>query len=87
MHLMFYMVDMVKMVAFKEFCKVLNDESKFTISAKKPRACIDYVLGTNGTFKPFPPEKCYFPSSKVIFRPFGAGAGAATGPIGSSTIS
>lgn len=39
------------MVAFKEFCKVLNDENKFTISAKKPRACIDYVLGTNGTFK------------------------------------
>ena len=39
------------MVTFKEFCKVLNDENKFTISAKKPRACIDYVLGTNGTFK------------------------------------
>lgn len=40
------------MVAFKEFCSVLNDEDKFTISAKNPRSCIDYVLGTNGRFKP-----------------------------------
>lgn len=47
------------MVAFKEFCKVLNDESKFTISAKKPRACIDYVLGTNGTFKPLKDQVYY----------------------------
>ena len=39
------------MMAFKEFSKVLNDENKYTISAKKPRACIDYVLGANGSFK------------------------------------
>ena len=39
------------MMAFKEFCSVLSDENKFTISANKPRACIDYVLGTNGSFK------------------------------------
>ena len=38
-------------VAFKEFCKMLNDDSKFTFSAKKPRVCIDYILGTNGSFK------------------------------------
>ena len=38
------------MMAFKEFCTVLNDENKFTISALNPRACIDYVLGTNGSF-------------------------------------
>lgn len=39
------------MVAFKEFCSVLNDEDKYTISAKNPRACIDYVLGVNGKFQ------------------------------------
>ena len=39
------------MMAFKEFCTVLNDENKFTISALNPRACIDYVLGTNGSFE------------------------------------
>ena len=38
-------------VAFKEFCKVLNDDSKFTFSAKKPRVCIDYIMGANGSFK------------------------------------
>ena len=39
------------MKAFKEFAQVLSDENKFTISADNPRACIDYVLGTNGSFK------------------------------------
>jgi len=39
------------MKAFKEFAQVLNDENKFTISADNPRACIDYVLGSNGSFK------------------------------------
>ena len=39
------------MMAFKEFAQVLSDENKFTISADNPRACIDYVLGTNGKFK------------------------------------
>lgn len=39
------------MMAFKDFCQVLNDENKFTISANNPRACIDYVMGTNGSFK------------------------------------
>jgi endonuclease/exonuclease/phosphatase family metal-dependent hydrolase len=38
------------MMAFKEFCTVLSDDSKFTIPSDNPRACIDYVLGTNGTF-------------------------------------
>jgi endonuclease/exonuclease/phosphatase family metal-dependent hydrolase len=37
-------------MAFKEFCTVLSDDSKFTIPSDNPRACIDYVLGTNGTF-------------------------------------
>ena len=39
------------MMAFREYCQVLNDDTKFTFSANKPRFCIDYVLGTNGSFK------------------------------------
>ena len=39
------------MKAFKKYSKVLNDENKFTFSAKKPRGCIDYILGANGAFK------------------------------------
>ena len=39
------------MAAFKEFATILNDTSKSTFSAKKPHRCIDYVMGTNGTFK------------------------------------
>ena len=39
------------MMAFKEFCTVLNDDGKFTIPSNDPRACIDYVLGANGSFK------------------------------------
>ena len=39
------------MVAFKEFATVLSDDKKCTIPSNEPRACIDYVLGTNGTFK------------------------------------
>ena len=39
------------MMAFKEFAKVLNNDSKFTIPSNKPRACIDYILGVNGSFK------------------------------------
>jgi endonuclease/exonuclease/phosphatase family metal-dependent hydrolase len=36
---------------FKEYMTILTDESKFTFPALEPRACIDYVMGTNGTFK------------------------------------
>ena len=36
---------------FKEFAQVLNDDSKFTIPSNKPRSCIDYILGANGSFK------------------------------------
>ncbi len=39
------------MLAFKEFTTVLNDQNKYTFSAKKPHRCIDYILGTNGSFK------------------------------------
>ena len=39
------------MAAFKEFATVLNDENKFTFSARKPHRCIDYIMGTNGSFK------------------------------------
>lgn len=39
------------MVAFKEFTEVLSDDSKFTIPSDNPRACIDYILGCNGSFK------------------------------------
>lgn len=39
------------MKAFKKYAQVLNDENKFTIRADNPRACIDYILGTNGKFK------------------------------------
>lgn len=46
-------------MAFKEYAKVLNDENKFTISSNNPRACIDYVLGVNGTFKVLKNRVCY----------------------------
>ena len=39
------------MKAYKKYSKILNDEHKFTFSAKKPRGCIDYILGANGSFK------------------------------------
>ena len=39
------------MVAFKEYAQVLSNDNKFTIPSTDPRACIDYVLGTNGSFK------------------------------------
>lgn len=45
--------------AFKEFAQVLNDDSKFTISSKKPRKCIDYILGANGSFKVTKDEVIY----------------------------
>ena len=38
-------------VEFKKFAKVLSDENKLTIPSNKPRACIDYIMGTNGSFK------------------------------------
>lgn len=47
------------MMAFKEYAKVLNDENKFTIPSNKPRACIDYILGVNGTFKVLKDCVCY----------------------------
>lgn len=49
------------MMAFKEYCSVLNNEKKFTIRADNPTACIDYVLGTNGSFKVLG-ERVYFNS-------------------------
>jgi endonuclease/exonuclease/phosphatase family metal-dependent hydrolase len=39
------------MVAFKEFATVLSNDKKFTIPSNDPRACIDYILGVNGSFK------------------------------------
>jgi endonuclease/exonuclease/phosphatase family metal-dependent hydrolase len=45
--------------AFKEFTQVLNDDSKFTISSNKPRKCIDYILGANGSFKVTKDEVIY----------------------------
>lgn len=47
------------MKAFKEFSTVLSDEEKPTISAKNPRSCIDYVLGTNGKFRVLKDEVIY----------------------------
>ena len=38
-------------LAFKEFCEVLSNENKFTIPSTEPRACIDYIFGTNGSFQ------------------------------------
>ena len=43
--------DSKTMTAFKEFATILNDTSKATFSAKKPHLCIDYIMGTNGSFK------------------------------------
>lgn len=39
------------MKAFKEFATVLSDESKLTAPSNKPRGCIDYVMGANGSFR------------------------------------
>ena len=39
------------MEAFKEYAQVLSNDKKFTIPSNEPRACIDYILGVNGTFK------------------------------------
>lgn len=47
------------MMAFKKFSTVLSDEEKPTISAKNPRSCIDYVLGTNGKFRVLRDEVIY----------------------------
>ena len=47
------------MNAFKEFATVLSDENKKTAPSYDPRGCIDYVLGTNGTFKVLGEEVMY----------------------------
>ena len=39
------------MVAFREYAEVLSNDKKFTIPSNDPRACIDYILGVNGSFK------------------------------------
>ena len=38
-------------MAFKEFATVLSNDKQFTIPSNDPRACIDYILGVNGSFK------------------------------------
>ena len=38
-------------MAFKEFCTTLSNDKKFTHSSINPSHCIDYIFGTNGTFK------------------------------------
>ena len=38
------------MMAFKEFCEVLSDETKMTAPSSNPSKCIDYILGANGSF-------------------------------------
>lgn len=47
------------MKAFKEFAVVLSDENKKTAPSHDPRGCIDYVLGTNGSFKVLGEEVIY----------------------------
>ena len=47
------------MEAFKEFSTVLSDAKKCTIPSNEPRACIDYILGTNGSFKVLSDYVCY----------------------------
>ena len=47
------------MNAFKEFAVVLSDENKKTAPSNDPRGCIDYVLGTNGSFKVLDEEVIY----------------------------
>jgi endonuclease/exonuclease/phosphatase family metal-dependent hydrolase len=47
------------MNAFKEFATVLSDENKKTAPSYDPRGCIDYVLGTNGSFKVLGEEVIY----------------------------
>ena len=47
------------MKAFKEFAVVLSDENKKTAPSNDPRGCIDYVLGTNGSFKVLDEEVIY----------------------------
>jgi endonuclease/exonuclease/phosphatase family metal-dependent hydrolase len=44
---------------FRKFAEVLNDDTKFTISSNKPRKCIDYILGVNGSFKVTKDEVIY----------------------------
>ena len=39
------------MNAFAEFMTTLNDTNRATFPTKKPRKCIDYILGCNGRFK------------------------------------
>ena len=38
-------------VAFKEFAKLLTDDTKYTFPSNDPRVCIDYIFGVNGSFK------------------------------------
>ena len=47
------------MKAFKEFAVVLSDENKKTAPSYDPRGCIDYILGTNGSFKVLDEEVIY----------------------------
>ena len=47
------------MKAFKEFAVVLSDENKKTAPSDNPRGCIDYILGTNGSFKVLDEEVIY----------------------------
>lgn len=47
------------MNAFKEFAVVLSDKNKKTAPSNDPRGCIDYVLGTNGSFKVLDEEVIY----------------------------
>ena len=47
------------MNAFKEFATVLSNENKKTAPSYDPRGCIDYVLGTNGSFKVLGEEVIY----------------------------
>ncbi len=39
------------MQQFGSYAEVLNNTEKSTFSAKNPRICIDYILGTNGLFE------------------------------------
>lgn len=47
------------MKAFKEFAVVLSDENKKTAPSNDPRGCIDYILGTKGSFKVLDEEVIY----------------------------
>lgn len=38
------------MMAFKEFCTILSDETKMTAPSPNPSKCIDYIMGANSSF-------------------------------------